>query len=715
MIPALIEAALRAILVALVVAVGLRFFRVRNVLAQKAAWGLVLAAALAMPLAMRWQGLPPSVAIRLHAPTWGKTQPAPDVLAVPDSLPAGPHSPAHALEQAAGDRFPAPIHSSSKFNPPAQAPPPQVQPELAPSPVTTPGPWAALRFLQPASFAWLLYCAVSAALLFRLFYGLASAARIWLAAEPITLEPWLNSDPKFRVRSSAAVASPVTIGSGIVLPADYGEWSADKLRIVLAHERSHIRQADFYLQVLSGLYTALFWFSPLGWWLRRTLSDLGEAISDYAGLEEAASRTSYAQLLLEFAALPRPTLIGVAMARSSNLPRRIERLLNDSIFRQAFAGSRRTLLAVLLVPVALFAGTALIRVEAAGQAAQQTPPAAPQDPLTGVSNPDQDTGAPYRVQAMPPAPRTPAAPVPPVGPSSDSIPGDTPAVPVPPEPPTLDSNSMVIIGRGHSISIASPSSSIHTSVHVDANVHTNMRANMIASADGVGMSQSSGHGYSYSYSSNGDSWALVTEPGEHISFSGEWGDDTRGKLDKARKLAHGKFLWFTRDGKSYFIDDPDLVTQIQAMYLPMEALGKLQEALGRQQEALGKKQEELGDRQEKVSIPTPDLSRQMAALDAATAKLKAKVGSTIGTEELATIEAEIAEIQAQLGAMQGVIAAKQGDYGSMQGKLGAEQGEIGAQQGRIGEKQGKLAAEADRKVRAMINESLHNGKAHPVE
>ena len=56
------------------------------------------------------------------------------------------------------------------------------------------------------------------------------------------------------------------------------------------------------------------------------------------------------------------------MARSGRLSQRIERLLNDNSFRQAFAGTRRrALLAVLLVPVALFAATALVRVQAAGQ------------------------------------------------------------------------------------------------------------------------------------------------------------------------------------------------------------------------------------------------------------------------------------------------------------------------------------------------------------
>ena len=50
MIPSLVEAALRSVLVAIAVWAGLRVFRVSNVLAQKAAWGLVLAAAIFMPM-----------------------------------------------------------------------------------------------------------------------------------------------------------------------------------------------------------------------------------------------------------------------------------------------------------------------------------------------------------------------------------------------------------------------------------------------------------------------------------------------------------------------------------------------------------------------------------------------------------------------------------------------------------------------------------------
>jgi hypothetical protein len=43
------------------------------------------------------------------------------------------------------------------------------------------------------------------------------------------------------------------------------------------------------------------------------------------------------------------------------------------------------------------------------------------------------------------------------------------------------------------------------------------------------------------------------------------------------------------------------------------------------------------------------------------------------------------------------------------------QGKLGEQQGRLGAQQGKLAEEASRKVRSIIDQSLHEGKAQPVD
>jgi beta-lactamase regulating signal transducer with metallopeptidase domain len=301
--------------------------------------------------------------------------------------------------------------------------------------------WSWLPLVTAANVAWLVYLLVSAALLLRLTYGALSAVLLWLSAQPVAPDALPHSyGANLKLRRSREISSPLTIGSGVLLPEDFCAWDARKLRIVLAHERSHVRQGDFYLQLLAGIYTAIFWFSPLGWWLKRKLSGLSETISDRAGLREAASRSSYAQILIEFAVAPRSTYAhspfgGVAMARPSHLTERIEKLLNESSFHHAFAGSRgRVLAAVLLVPTALIGATALVRVEAAAKpaphpaasalaAAQPTPAAQAKPQVAAVQSISVEAPAPaggistvqvnatpmLEAFAAPPAPPMPAA------------------------------------------------------------------------------------------------------------------------------------------------------------------------------------------------------------------------------------------------------------------------------------------------------------------
>lgn len=712
MISVLIEAALRALLLAMTVWAGLRLLRVNHVLAQKAAWSLVLAAAVAMPVMMRWQFLPASLAVSVPIPG-GQKAPQPaltkiDLRAAQADGELTPQSRQTFVKETptakAGNRFPAPVISQSQFSPSLDA---RVPTESAVAGAAA-RPFArrliellrGWRHFSLNTLAATVYFAVLGLLLARMLYGLAIAGEMWRSAKPIVAPFWpeVETGPTFWLRSSGQVSSPLTIGSGVILPADWIEWDREKLRIVLAHERSHVRQADFYLQLLASLYAAVFWFSPLGWWLKHRLCDLGEAISDRAGLEEAASRTAYAQVLLEFAALPRPTALGVAMARTGNLSHRIERLLNEARFRQAFAGSRRILFAVLLVPVALVAATALIRVEAAasGQVAP-TPPTPAQAP------------SPASVPAAPSIPASPAVGAPaapaPAEPAPDAEPAPAPKAPDAPEPPE----------SAHAYGEVHDDADNKASVIADAQDDSGTNNTRVYDKSKHWVTSSSGRGYSYSYSSDGDSYALITDPSGRVTFSGDWNDGTRNTIDKVRKLTNGKFLWFSRDGKSYFIDDQAQIAQIEAMEKPIQELGRQQEELGKKQEVLGHQQEELGEKQEKASIPTPDMSREIARLNEALAKLNGKKGGTMSQEELADLQGKLGDIQGRLGELEGEVGAKQGEFGEQQGKLGAEQGKLGEQQGRLGEQQGKLAEEADRKIKSMIDESLRNGKAKPVE
>jgi beta-lactamase regulating signal transducer with metallopeptidase domain len=765
----LVEAALRSVLLALAVWIGLRMLSVRNVLAQKAVWGLVLAGALAMPLvlpmASHWSVLPANVRVvlpadpetlleelqaRIQAKTTPEQKPSTVAATAGEGAPRIEQQAGQSDSQPNGNRALVATEPVSSDADRVEYIQPQfvAQTESAASRAVV-APRAALSV---SKILLLVYLAVAGVFLVRLACGLIAALQLWRRAKPISAELLTATGTPVDLRCSTEVSSPVTICSAIVLPADYAAWDSEKLRVVLAHERSHIRQKDFYLQLLAGVYAAVVWFSPLGWWLKRKLSDLAEAISDRAGLEEAADRASYAQILLEFAAAPRPTLIGVAMARNGSLSRRIERLLNDVSFRQAFAGSRRALLAVLVVPVVLFAATALVRVEAAGQQAPVPPPApaaapaggvpaappaavAPAAP-EGVAEPEPVAGelAPTEPGENLPTPAQVGAPesAVPVPPAALSMPAIAPVAPMAgpthlttltpapakgalmlltPKAPGMP-GSLIVLPRG-------PQTMAIIAGQTAYGVGRGYRVGQSATTERGSSSYSNNgkhSGYHYSYSSNGESYAVIRgDDMNHMSFSGNWIEGRHEELEKARKQAHGDFLWFTREDKSYFVDDPAVVAQIEAMYKPMESLGAQQEVLGKQQEELGKQQEELGRQQEKASVPTPDMSKEIAQIDEAMAKLKANQGKAMNEEQFAELQAKLGDLQGKLGEIQGQLGSRQGEFGEQMGKLGAMQGELGEKQGRLGEEQGRIAGEADRKVKSIIDESLKNGKAHPVQ
>ncbi len=731
MISTMVEAAFRSMLLALAVAAGLRILRVRNVLAQKLAWMLVLAAAIAMPLvqplASKWQLLPATAAINLPDHPLSRLAAAISSLGERPATPAVVHraEPVRVVPAMQEPVQTFAVTSSTETSSVDLSSPSYLSSNIYQDAPTRTAPEASANVhhsLSLTELAWLAYLSVAVTLLLRLFLGLSSAVLIWIGGLPVTLRDQPGLAAGLALRASREVSSPVTIGSAVVLSADYADWDTEKLRIVLAHERSHIRQGDFYLQLVAGLYAAIFWFSPLGWWLKSKLSDLAETISDRAGLEQAANCSSYAQILLEFAAAPRQTLTGVAMARPGTLSRRIERLLNDSSFRQAFAGGRsRVLVAILLVPVALFAATSLIRVKAAqdapapppaAPAAQATPaPQTPAAPITGQAAPEPDvntTAAPAPDVAQAPAPAPAPSVVPDIAPLAPVAP---PAATLAPVAPAAPSDRVIVVPKISSRVIVMPDMPrriVIPEIHA-MTIRVPNPAPTIAVARALAIAKA--NTYAYYYSDNGESFGIV-RGNEHIQFSG---DLHTADIDKIRKMAHGDFLWFNHDGKYYYVDDPATLAKIEAMYKPMELLGKQQEELGRKQEALGKQQEALGEKQEQVAVPTPDLSKEMAQLNAAMATLQAKIGKTITQQELAELQDKLGDLQGRLGDLQGRIGDGMGALGEQQGKLGEEMGRLGEEQGRLGAEQGKIGRDADRAVRSIIDESLKNGTAHPVQ
>jgi beta-lactamase regulating signal transducer with metallopeptidase domain len=385
----LLEAALRSLIMGAIILASLHIMRIAQVRARRAAWLLALVGSLAMPALVGAQIGP-------------RLLPEITVTKAPESLESAPWIPRGQFIE-----MPAQVQVAA----------------VASREQITKGQRARVPLLQTLkAVAEVGYGLIAGVLLLRLFIGLSFAFRLRNAArrlhqDPVALDRVAldrvaldrviaQFDPALDVRSSARITTPVTIGSSVLLPEGYRAWDEATLRIVLSHERAHVRQGDFYIHALAEMHCTLFWFNPFSWWLRRELSELGEALSDRAAVEHADSRAGYAEILLAFATRGRRPLAGVAMASVSNLTPRIERLLSEKSFERSFTGKQRLPLAAGVVILAMFAATATLKVHAVAAPAPAEVPAAPDAPAP--NKPDSLKKA--QALKKPTAPRPPDTP-----------------------------------------------------------------------------------------------------------------------------------------------------------------------------------------------------------------------------------------------------------------------------------------------------------------
>jgi beta-lactamase regulating signal transducer with metallopeptidase domain len=311
MMQLLIEAALRSLVVAFAVGLVLKLCRVRHAQVEATAWTVVLAAGLAMPLLMQLT-----------------------LLRLPTSVVMLPH-------QIIATAVPAlPLRHLSAAT------------HAMPSGET----WSILDLVP------FVYGAIAAVLLLRLAAGLVMTWRIVRTARPIRADWTRGAD----VRITARVAAPVTFGRTILVPVSFITWPDAKRRAVMGHEGAHVANHDFTIQLLSQLHSAVFWFSPLAWWLQRRLAALAETTSDEAAILKVGSRLDYAEILLDIAAgvrnrgrrdpSARGLSAGIAMARPALLHERVDHILCETGPLMLLAPSRRLLLAASLVPGILLVG-----------------------------------------------------------------------------------------------------------------------------------------------------------------------------------------------------------------------------------------------------------------------------------------------------------------------------------------------------------------------
>jgi beta-lactamase regulating signal transducer with metallopeptidase domain len=327
MLVQLLEAALRSFALGGAVWLSLRFLRVQNPQVRMTAWTVVLTVSLSMPVLMHWATVPiPTVTIPTQSPP-----------------PAAVVAPVSPTTTARRTLQPSELPSEDMGLRPAAENARAAARSYESSSAASP-----LAAIDWPALAMGLYLAVVGGLLLRLAIGLALTWRLKRRGRRISEDWTAGSD----VRLSAAVATPVTFGTTILLPADCLDWSATKRQAVLAHERSHVARGDFIVLLLATLNRAVFWFSPFSWWLLNELAETAELISDDAAIEILGDRPCYAEILLDVAGSARPISAGIAMARTRGAVKRVEHILAVDVPPPPRLGwGRRSLIAMSIAPL----------------------------------------------------------------------------------------------------------------------------------------------------------------------------------------------------------------------------------------------------------------------------------------------------------------------------------------------------------------------------
>ncbi|MFZ1206440.1 MAG: M56 family metallopeptidase [Candidatus Acidiferrales bacterium] len=670
----LADAAARSLLLGCFAAASLAVFRVRAVRTNLLAWRGILLGALAMPLLIASF---PAVSVVVPVPRL-ESPAAVTQSALPQAVAAAPAPSDVPATFAAAKRVADPLSLKRDAT-------------RAPAATSVARP---RRDITWPILALAAYLGIALAFLLRLAVGIRFGARLQDAATPVhdvaALEDLsaasraagLRALP--RLAESATLSVPLMLGVRepvILLPPGWRQWDAEEFAAVLAHEISHVARRDALLQRLALIHRAIFWFSPLAWWLIHHLAQLSEHASDEAALAVGVDRTRYAETLLGFfaeleAAPERVWWQGVSMAKTGQAEKRVERILTwsgamSNKLTKAFAIG----LAVCAVPVVAL--TASLHPSFSPQQDQQMPALAPLPapaPPAQLAPPDE----PIATSEPAPLPLPTAVPLPAVPSDPSEAAAAVPSV-APPPPQRVEPTPPVA------------------------------QAPMTPPAPPAPEAAWGNWNWRNNYWPWGSRFVIVTPGSEPWTMSGSQEDMQHAKSLSAR--TSGDFIWFEHDEKSYIIRDPATIDRAEKLWASQNAVSQQQEELQKKEEALGKQmREQVQQKMADVRVKVPDLTAQLQKLQEEVKNLNAS-GATM--QQLSDLQREVGELQSVLGQTGWEAGSQWSDVGRQAGELGRQMGDLGRQIGELARQQVEKGREAAEQMQHLLDDAIVNGTAKP--
>jgi beta-lactamase regulating signal transducer with metallopeptidase domain len=261
---------------------------------------------------------------------------------------------------------------------------------------------------------------------------------------------------RVRVIESAQLNSPIAFGlirPTVGLPPDFAtRFDPAKQEAMLAHELAHLAAHDPFWCLLADVATAVLWWHPGVWWLRRQLHLASEMAADEASLLVADGPRVLAECLVELGARLTGPVLGQLRVSGfrSHLGRRVQRLVHlegrawtppprfGVAMMRIFGPMAMTVIVVLCTawaaPQALTTGNSMKMMQLNWKRSLATLA------LLGAFNgPEASVAVTQSDQpALPPPPAPEVAPAPPAAPAdprANSEATEAPAAPMPPPTP----------------------------------------------------------------------------------------------------------------------------------------------------------------------------------------------------------------------------------------------------------------------------------------
>jgi beta-lactamase regulating signal transducer with metallopeptidase domain len=171
--------------------------------------------------------------------------------------------------------------------------------------------------------------------------------------------------PRYRVRVTSGRLSPMVWPVGrptIVVPQNLLDiLSEPELRAILTHEFAHLRRKDHWVRWLEFVVTAIYWWHPVVWYVRRKTQQAEEWACDaWVVQSNPAAAKEYASALFQAVQFATETLrpapvLASRVTSGGDLKERIENVLNAKWNAEMSKRSRKGLwiLALCILPWSL--------------------------------------------------------------------------------------------------------------------------------------------------------------------------------------------------------------------------------------------------------------------------------------------------------------------------------------------------------------------------